>query len=130
MVVIICILTVLLIISLLALIFVFNTLKYVVDQNIINNMSIDDLFNIVLNEKNIEKKFQDVILLVSIMYESKNESIAYDFSAYETKNIISVIVTTKEKNPFPDNDNYMILPHQNVYKIKDGGFQWDYRQLL
>ncbi len=123
MVVTICILSVLLLLSLIII--------YIGWQVILNlavkNITDEDYFNLLLNKDNIEEAFENVTVLVYTTYNPNFNGLMYDFSRYEDSNIIGVYGSYQE---FRDLENGVILTNQTVYKLKSGGFQWDYRALL
>ena len=60
----------------------------------------------------------------------------YDFSKYEESNIIGLTeykTTTESNGKYEDDDGEPItalLPNQKIYKMKDGSYTWDFRNLL
>lgn len=64
-------------------------------------------------------------LLISNQKIASN-SICFDFSKYETNNIIGIIVYNEEL----EEDILSILPNQKIYKMKDGSYEWDMRQFI
>lgn len=123
MVVTICILSVLLLLSLIIIYIGWR----VILQLAVENITEEDYFNLILSKDNIEEIFENVTVLVYTTYNPNFDGLMYDFSRYEDSNIIGVYGSYKE---FQDLENGAILINQTVYKLKSGGFQWDYRALL
>ena len=123
MVVTICILSVLLLLSLIIIYIGWRIILNLAVENITD----EDYFNLLLNKDNIEEAFENVTVLVYTTYNPNFSGLMYDFSRYEDSNIIGVYGSYQE---FRDLENGAILTNQTVYKLKSGGFQWDYRALL
>ena len=75
-------------------------------------------------------------LLLAIKEGADFDGSIYDFSKYEESNVIGLIeykTTTESNGRYEDDDGEPItalLPNQKVYKMKDGSFLWDFRNLL
>ena len=75
-------------------------------------------------------------LLVSIIEDSDFEGGSYDFSLYQDEQIIGYTCYKKGK-PYngkflDENGDPVVIPmkNQKVYLMKDGGYQWDFRQYM
>ena len=123
MVVTICILSVLLLLSLIIIYIGWRVSL----QLAVENITEEDYFNLVLSKDNIEEVFENVTVLVYTTYNPNFDGLMYDFSRYEDSNIIGVYGSYQE---FHDLESGAILTNQTVYKLKSEGFQWDYRALL
>ena len=75
-------------------------------------------------------------LLLAIKEGADFDGSIYDFSKYEESNIIGLTeykTTTESNGKYEDYDGEPItalLPNQKIYKMKDGSYTWDFRNLL
>lgn len=65
-------------------------------------------------------------LVLTIQGDAAFNGTIYDFSQYETNNIIALSVHHEASTP----SDYRVLKRQTVYKMKNGDYLWDYRYLL
>ena len=84
-------------------------------------------------EQNIEEKYPCTLLL-SVKEGADFTGSVYDFSLYDEKKIIGLTeyqteIEHKDKND-EDEIRSALLPNQVVCKMKDGSYQWDFRPLM
>ena len=84
-------------------------------------------------EQNIEEKYPCTLLL-SVKEGADFTGSVYDFSLYDEKKIIGLTeyqteIEHKDKND-EDGIRSALLPNQVVCKMKDGSYQWDFRPLM
>ena len=84
-------------------------------------------------EQNIEERYPCTLLL-SVKEGADFTGSVYDFSLYDEKKIIGLTeyqteIEHKDKND-EDGIRSALLPNQIVCKMKDGSYQWDFRPLM
>lgn len=84
-------------------------------------------------EQNIEEKYPCTLLL-SVKEGADFTGSVYDFSLYDEKKIIGLTeyqteIEHEDKND-EDGIRSALLPNQVVCKMKDGSYQWDFRPLM
>ena len=84
-------------------------------------------------EKNIEERYPCTLLL-SVKEGADFTGSVYDFSLYDEKKIIGLTeyqteIEHEDKND-EDGIQSALLPNQIVCKMKDGSYQWDFRPLM
>ena len=84
-------------------------------------------------EQNIEEKYPCTLLL-SVKEGADFTGSVYDFSLYDEKKIIGLTeyqteIEHEDKND-EDGIRSALLPNQIVCKMKDGSYQWDFRPLM
>lgn len=84
-------------------------------------------------EQNIEERYPCTLLL-SVKEGADFTGSVYDFSLYDEKKIIGLTeyqteIEHEDKND-EDGIRSALLPNQVVCKMKDGSYQWDFRPLM
>lgn len=84
-------------------------------------------------EQNIEERYPCTLLL-SVKEGADFTGSVYDFSLYDEKKIIGLTeyqteIEHEDKND-EDGIRSALLPNQIVCKMKDGSYQWDFRPLM
>ena len=84
-------------------------------------------------EQNIEERYPCTLLL-SVKEGADFTGSVYDFSLYDEKKIIGLTeyqteIEHEDKND-EDGIQSALLPNQIVCKMKDGSYQWDFRPLM
>ena len=82
-------------------------------------------------EQNIEERYPCTLLL-SVKEGADFTGSVYDFSLYDEKKIIGLTEYQTEIEHENDEDGIRsaLLPNQIVCKMKDGSYQWDFRPLM
>ena len=82
-------------------------------------------------EQNIEERYPCTLLL-SVKEGADFTGSVYDFSLYDEKKIIGLTEYQTEIEHKNDEDGIRsaLLPNQIVCKMKDGSYQWDFRPLM
>lgn len=127
---------ILIILFLIILIFSFKKIKDFIHLNTLDYLKANpDIALDLYYETNAIKSYKCTLFL-TIQEESAFDGRVYDFSQYETDNIISLIdcrPTRSERQQFTDEDGNPItgiLKDQIVYLMKDGSYEWDVRKIL
>lgn len=130
MVIAICILSGLLLLSLLIIIAMWSGVEKMIEVYIKEHPeeSLKQWF-----EQNIEEKYPCTLLL-SVKEGADFTGSVYDFSLYDEKKIIGLTeyqteIEHEDKND-EDGIRSALLPNQVVCKMKDGSYQWDFRPLM
>ena len=121
MIIIICILGILLLLALTAIGILYGAL------NKLMNIYITENPKQVLNYYYDKYKEEEYLCTLFISNQKiASNGMCFDFSKYETNNIIGIIVYNEEL----EDNSFSILPNQKVYKMKDGSYEWDMRQFI
>lgn len=130
MVIAICILSGLLLLSLLIIIAMWSGVEKMIEVYIKEHPeeSLKQWF-----EQNIEERYPCTLLL-SVKEGADFTGSVYDFSLYDEKKIIGLTeyqteIEHEDKND-EDGIRSALLPNQVVCKMKDGSYQWDFRPLM
>lgn len=133
MVIAIVILGIFLFVALCAIGFLFMILKAYGKYIKLDDKTATDIF---FDKKNIVKEYPCNLLLTLTINENLSDMLAaYDFSEYEERKIIGLTIyygdDNKIKQMFKGDEEEISLMYYNqkVYKMKDGGYQWDFRSL-
>ena len=130
MVIAICILSGLLLLSLLIIIAMWSGVEKMIEVYIKEHPeeSLKQWF-----EQNIEERYPCTLLL-SVKEGADFTGSVYDFSLYDEKKIIGLTeyqteIEHEDKND-EDGIRSALLPNQVVCKMKDGSYQWNFRPLM
>lgn len=125
-----CILGTLLLLAILAVAFLWYTLNIILDEYLEHNpIEVIKYYF----ETQCEEKFPCTLLL-SVQGDADFNGSVFDFSKYNDSKIIAMTEYKTDNNTkYLDEDGnsiVVILTDQEVYKMKDGSYQWNFQSLL
>jgi hypothetical protein len=126
MIIAICILSGLLVCTILIIACLIFAIDKIIDDVLENNPKL--VMDYYFDKESVEK--YKCTLLLTENENAEFDGSIYDFSQYEEKNIIGLIECKKGTAINDIEPRFALLPNQTVLRMKDGSYQWDFRGFI